>query len=103
MPKRIPGSRPDKNIAPTESPITLAYKTAILLGGTKGLCMEDAAVKAQEKFSSYPSLSISFISIFPRAATSPKAVPEILPKIVLTTTLTNARPPLNRPTKSLTN
>src|SRR5512136_899739 len=42
------------------------------------------------------------ISIFPSAAMSDSAAPEMLPKMVLSTMLTYANPPLTRPTSMLT-
>ena len=63
-----------------------------MLGGMMGPMVEDAAVMAAEKSSSYPSSAMAGMRTDPMAEVSATAAPVTPAKNMLATTLTRARP-----------
>src|SRR5688572_22922827 len=95
---KIPGTMPDRNIAPTEMPAVAAYTIIIRLGGMMLPSVDDDAVRATLNGTGYPSRFCAGIITDPTASVSADDTPVMPAKIIDTSTFTWARPPRRWPT-----
>ena len=71
-----------------------------MLGGKMGPIVDEAAVIATLKSSSYPPSRMASSSIWPKPAASTTAAPDMPEKIRLATVLACPRPPGKNPTRA---
>ena len=88
-----PGRMPPINKPPIEVEAVTPKITIGRLGGMMGPTVDEAAVIAQEKSSSYPALRIASISMVHRPPASATAAPLIPAKIRLAITFACPNPP----------
>ena len=93
-PISTPGRAWAMSRAPTEMLAVAAYTTTRMLGGMITPRLAAQAVMATAKFLRYPRSHIGGMKTVLRAAASAVEEPEIPAKIIPTTTVTWARPPL---------
>ena len=98
MPIIRPGMKPPANRPPIETLAVNPKITNEIDGGMIGPMVEDAAVTAAEKSTSYPASRIALISILPSPPASATADPDMPAKIMLAMTLTWPRSPGTDPT-----